>query len=168
MEKSKSFLALLASAALALFALQANAQEQRSLVLQDRKPQVWVNAGLLAYHFDRDKHYREFNYGLGAEAVYGPNHAVMAGTYNNSESHWSKYIGYQYRPWHWQPAGLDAFAGFAVNLIDGYPTMNNKGWFIAPFPVVGVEGKTFGANFVLLPNFKHGGAIAMQLKMKVW
>jgi hypothetical protein len=31
-----------------------------------------------------------------------------------------------------------------------------------------VEGKTFGANVLLIPNVKHGGAIALQIKMKVW
>jgi hypothetical protein len=171
MNKSKSFLTLLAAVALSLSlcAAHANAQqEQRSLVMQERKPEVWVNAGMLSYHFDRDKHYREFNYGIGAEAFFNPNHGAMIGTYKNSESSQSKYIGYQYRPWHWQPAGLDVHAGVAVALIDGYPNMNNKGLFIAPFPIVAVEGKNVGANFILLPNIKHGGALAIQLKLKVW
>ncbi len=142
--------------ALSLFTVASQAQE------------VWVNAGMLSYHFDRAKQYREFNYGLGAEALFAPNHALMAGTYKNSESHQSEYLGYVYRPLHWKPGGIDVSGGLAVNLIDGYPSMNNQGWFVAPFPVVMVEGKRIGANFVLLPNFKHGGAVAMQLKIKTW
>jgi hypothetical protein len=100
--------------------------------------------------------------------MFGPNHGLMAGIVKNSESHTTKYIGYQYRPFHWQPAGLDVSAGVAVALLDGYPTMNNKGWFITPLPMLSVEGKKIGANFIVIPNFKHGGAIALQLKMKVW
>ncbi|MBV8029911.1 MAG: hypothetical protein JO035_00225 [Betaproteobacteria bacterium] len=168
MGNSKSFLTLAAASALLLCTLGAHAQESRSLVMQDSKPDVWLNAGMLSYHFDRDKHYREFNYGLGAEAIFSPNHAAIVGTYKNSESHQSHYLGYEYRPFHWQPAGLEVSAGVAVSLIDGYPMENNTGWFIAPFPVLNVEGKQFGANFILIPNIKHGGALAMQLKMKVW
>jgi hypothetical protein len=171
MNNSKWFLTLLGGAALSLCALQAAAQEQRSLVMQERKTDVWLNAGFLSFHFDRSKHYREFNYGFGGEAILAPDHAVMAGVVKNSESETSHYIGYQYRPFHWQPASLDGVnvaAGLAVSLVDGYPTMSNKGWFIAPMPMVAVEGKKVGVNFILLPNIKHGGAVAMQLKLKIW
>ena len=34
--------------------------------------------------------------------------------------------------------------------------------------MLSVEGKRLGANFILIPNVKHGGALAMQLKLKVW
>jgi hypothetical protein len=131
------------------------------------KTQVWLNAGFLSYHFDRNKDYREDNWGLGAEAVFRPDHVAVIGTYLNSDYHRSRYIGYQWRPLHWQPWGLDVHGGITVSVVDGYPSMVDKGWFIAPTPVLAVEGKRFGANFVLIPN-KHGGAIAMQLKMKVW
>src|SRR3954468_5836517 len=141
MNKSKSFLTLLAGGALALCSLAASAQEQRGLVLPERKTDIWLNAGFLSYHFDREKHYREFNYGFGGEALFTPNHGVMAGIVKNSESETSKYIGYQYRPFHWQPGGVDVAAGVALSLVDGYPSMNNKGWFIAPMPMIAVEGK---------------------------
>ena len=168
MQNSKSFLRALGAGVLMLFALQAAAQDRVAPFVKERKTDVWINAGLLSYHLNRSKNYREFNYGLGAEAVVSPNHAFMAGTYMNSESQQSNYLGYQYRPFHWQPGGWDVSAGVAVSLIDGYPSMSNKGWFIAPFPIVAVEGKRLGANFMLIPNFKHGGAFAMQLKLKVW
>ena len=69
-------------------------------------PQVWLNAGLHSYHFNRNKDYREQNWGLGAEALLAPDHVVMVGTYLNSENARSHYIAYQWRPWHWQPGGL--------------------------------------------------------------
>ena len=171
MNKSKSFLAFAGAAALSLASTFSQAEDSRPLSFLDRKPDVWLNAGFLSYHFDTDKHYRDFNYGVGAEAMFSANHGLMAGRYKNSESEWSNYVGYEYRPFHWQPSfvnGADVFAGFAVSLMDGYPSMNNKGWFIAPFPFVGIEGKTVGANFIFVPNIKHGAAIAMQLKLKVW
>ncbi|MGE5640395.1 MAG: hypothetical protein ACM30H_09880 [Clostridia bacterium] len=167
MNKSMSFLAALACATLPLCAL-AQSTEGKTAAMQDSKPEVWVNAGMLSYHFDREKHYREFNYGVGAEAFFTPSHGVMVGTYKNSESQQSKYIGYQFRPWHWQPSGVNVHAGLALALLDGYPSMNDKGVFLAGFPFVAVEGKKVGANFLLIPNVKHGGAVAMQLKLKVW
>ena len=167
MNKSKSFLAV-AAAALLCCSLAANADEQRSPLFQDGKPEVWVNAGMLSYHFDRSKHYREFNYGLGAEAVFSPKHAAIAGLYKNSESHETRYLGYEYRPVTWRSAGLNVSPGLAVALLDGYPMQNNGGWFVAPFPVLSVEGKRFGANFIFIPNIKHGAALAMQLKVKAW
>lgn len=168
MHISKLFLTATTALALTLAASHIAAQDRGAPFVKERKTDVWINAGLLSYHLDRSKDYRELNYGLGAEAVLAPNHALMAGTYKNSESQRSNYLGYQYRPLHWQPAGLDVSAGLAVSLIDGYPSMNDKGWFIAPFPVLAIEGKRLGANFMLIPNFKHGGAFAMQLKLKVW
>jgi hypothetical protein len=159
MNKSKLFLSALAACSVAI-SLEAGAQEF--------KPQVWVNPGLFSYHFDRDKDYREKNWGVGAEYVFRPNHAAMIGTVINSENHRSRYLGYQWRPLHWQPYGVDVHAGVALSVVDGYPTMNNKGWFIAPMPMLAIEGKWLGANVMLLPNMKHGGAIALQLKLKVW
>ncbi len=156
MKNRKWFLALVAAAGAMGCVPCAHAQE------------VWVNAGMLSYHFDRSRPHREFNYGLGAEAIFAPDHALMAGTYKNSESFQSHYLGYVYRPFHWTPSGLKVSAGVALSVVDGYPSMNDRGWFAAPIPVVMVEGKKIGANFILLPNFNHGAALAMQLKLKAW
>ena len=168
MNKSMSFLIALGAGALSLFALPSAAQDRAAPFVKERKTDVWINAGLLSYHFDRNKNYREFNYGIGAEAIFTPDHGMMVGMVQNSESNTTKYVGYIYRPFHWKPAGLDVSAGVAVSLLDGYPSKNSGGWFIAPLPMLSVEGKTVGANFILIPNVKHGAAVAMQLKLKVW
>lgn len=160
MNKQKSFLCALIGCAATVCALEVGAQEYQ--------PKVWVNAGLLSHHFDRQKDYRESNWGLGAEYVFSPNHAAMIGTYLNSENKRSRYLGYQWRPLHWQPYGVNVSVGMAVSLIDGYPSMNNMGWFIAPMPIIALEYKNVGANFILVPNVKHGGAVAVQLKLAVW
>lgn len=155
---------LLLSAALGL----AAASPDVATAEQARSPEVWVNGGLLSYHFQRDRGYRERNWGLGVEAVLTPDHALMLGTYLNSENERSRYAGYQWRPLHWQPGGVRVSAGVAASLVDGYPTMNDRGWFLAAMPMLAVEGRTFGANFLVVPNVKHGGAIAVQLKLNVW
>jgi hypothetical protein len=158
MKNPTSFLAALCCCAALAFPAKA----------QENAPQVWVNGGLLSYHFNRNNDYREKNWGLGAEAVLAPDHAVILGTYLNSENRRSDYLGYQWRPLHWQPLGVDVSAGVALSLIDGYPTTNNEGWFLAPLPVLAIEGKRVGVNLILVPNFNRGAALAAQLKLKVW
>jgi hypothetical protein len=135
---------------------------------QDIAPQVWVNAGLLSYHLNRNNDYRERNWGLGAEAIVAPDHALLLGTYLNSENRRSHYFGYQWRPLHWQQQGIDVSAGVAVSAIDGYPTMNSGSWFLAPMPVLAIEGKRVGVNLILVPNLSQGVAIAAQLKLRIW
>jgi hypothetical protein len=158
MKKPTSFLAVLGCCA----ALASPARAQ------DIAPQVWINGGLLSYHLNRNKDYRERNWGLGAEAIVAPDHAFLLGTYLNSENRRSHYFGYQWRPLHWQPQGIRVSAGVAVSAIDGYPTMNNGSWFLAPMPLLAIEGKRVGVNLILVPNFSQGVAIAAQLKLKVW
>jgi hypothetical protein len=158
MKNPTSFLAALGCCA--ALALPARAQEN--------PPQVWVNGGLLSHHLNRNNDYREKNWGLGAEAILAPDHAFILGTYLNSENRRSDYLGYQWRPLHWQPLGVDVSAGAALSLIDGYPTTNNEGWFLAPLPVLAIEGKRVGVNLILVPNFSRGAALAAQLKLKLW
>jgi hypothetical protein len=129
--------------------------------------QVWVNAGFLSYHVDRNADYREGNWGLGAEAVFAPAHAAVAGAFTNSERERSRYLGYQWRPLRWQPSGVDVHAGVTLALVDGYPATRNGNVFLAPVPHVAVEGRRVGVNFVLLHN-GHTAALAMQLKLRVW
>lgn len=155
----KRFARMLAACA-GLACAQAGAQEF--------KPEVWVNPGLFSYHLERDRGYRERNWGLGAEYVFRRDHALMAGRVLNSENQRTSYLGYQWRPFHWAPGGAHVHAGLAVALLDGYPAMNNGGWFVAPLPTLGIEYGRVGANLVFLPNVKHGAAVALQLKLRVW
>jgi hypothetical protein len=135
---------------------------------QESSPQIWINGGLFSYHLKRGNNYRERNWGLGAEAIVAPDHVLLAGTYLNSENLRSHYAGYEWRPLHWQPYGLEVSAGVAVTAVDGYPTTNNGGWFVAPIPTLAIEGRRFGVNLVAVPNFKQGPAIAAQLKLRIW
>lgn len=133
-------------------------------------PQVWLNAGTYSYHFNRDKNFRENNTGLGAEVWLGDDHGLMAGTFMNSDDERSHYAAYQWRPLHWQPAGVHIGAGITLGAFDGYPRYRNGGWFPAALPVVSVEYKRVGVNFFFVPTIpdRLDGAISIQLKLRVW
>ena len=158
----KSLLNVAAAACASAFCACASAQDFIS------NYPVWVNAGLLSYHMDRNQGYRENNWGFGGETMFTRNHGMMAGTYLNSEHTRSRYFGYQWRPLHWSTGnGWSVSAGLSVNAIDGYPGTSSGGWFVAPLPILAVEYKNFGANFIAIPH-KNGGAVAVQLKLRVW
>ena len=131
------------------------------------RPQLWLNAGFLSHHFERSADYREDNWGIGAEAVLAPAHALVAGNFINSERVRSRYLGWQWRALRWKPRDFDVHAGVALALIDGYPATRGGNAFLAPAPYVALEGRRFGVNFVLLHNGETP-ALALQLKMRVW
>jgi hypothetical protein len=142
-------------------------------ISQENTPQVWINPGLYSYHFDRSANYRENNIGFGAEALLSADHGVMAGTFINSDRARSRYAAYQWRPLHWQPfesVGVGVSGGLLLSVIDGYPRMRDGGWFVAPLPLLVVEGKRLGANFTIVPNYGNRlhGAVSVQIKLRVW
>jgi hypothetical protein len=151
---------------IAFFASAAHAETKP----EETFPQVWLNPGIYSHHFDSSKGLRNNNIGLGAEVRLASDHALMAGTFINSNRQRSHYATYQWRPLHWQWAGLDIGAAIAVGGYDGYPNYRNGAWFVAPLPMLTVEGKTFGANISVIPTVanRFDGALAVQVKMRVW
>ncbi len=143
----------------------------RSAISAEYSPQVWINPGLYSYHFERNKNFRDNNVGAGVEVLLAKNHGVMAGTFINSDRARSRYVAYQWRPLHWEPfESFSVIAGVVLGAFDGYPRMRNGDWFVAPLPLLAVEGKRFGANFTVVPKYgdRLHGAVAIQLKLKVW
>jgi hypothetical protein len=132
--------------------------------------QVWLNPGIYSQHFDTGKGLRNNNIGFGAEALLAPDHVLMGGSFINSNRARTHYAAYQWRPLHWQYAGFNIGAGIAVGAFDGYPNYRNGAWFVAPLPMLAIEGKTFGANISLIPTVanRFDGALAVQIKMRVW
>lgn len=132
--------------------------------------QVWLNPGIYSLHFDSSKGLRNSNLGFGAEVKVAEDHRLMAGTFINSNSHRSRYAGYQWLPLHWQLKGVQIGAGVVAGAFDGYPNYRNGGWFVAPVPVLSIEGSTFGVNLTLIPTVanRFDGALALQFKVKVW
>jgi hypothetical protein len=149
---------------------QARAQTEAQTKPEKSFPQVWLNPGIYSLHFDSNKNLRNNNIGIGAEVWLASDHALLGGTFINSNGQRTRYASYEWRPLHWQWAGLDVGAGIIVGGFDGYPNYRNGAWFVAPLPVLSIEGKTFGANLSLIPTVanRFDGALAIQLKLKVW
>jgi hypothetical protein len=136
----------------------------------ETSPQVWLNAGTYSHHFNRDKNFRENNTGFGAEVWLSDDHALMAGPFMNSDDERSRYVAYQWRPFHWQPAGIRIGAGISLGAFDGYPRYRNGGWFPSALPALSIEYKMVGINLFLVPTIpdRIDGAISLQLKLRVW
>jgi len=133
-------------------------------------PQVWLNPGIYSHHFDRSQNFREENLGLGAEVLFTPDHGLIAGTYINSERARTRYGVYEWRPLHWQPAGINVSVAILAGAFDGYPRYRNGGWFLAAMPVLAIEGRRVGVNLSIIPTIKDrlDGAIAIQFKLRLW
>ncbi len=128
---------------------------------------IWLNPGFFTHHF-KHGNFREDNYGPGVEVDLAPQHALMAGSFINSDRERSRYAAYYWRPWRRQIGALDLGAGIVVGLIDGYSTTRNGSWFPAAVPAVSVEHRFLGANLAFIPHPKNGAALALQLKLRVW
>jgi hypothetical protein len=156
---------VLASSALRAAAAQADAAPQ-----EQTWPQVWLNPGIYSQHFDTSKGLRNDNIGFGAEVLLAQDHLLMAGSFINSNRARTHFGAYEWRPLHWQFSGFDVGAGIAVGAFDGYPNYRNGGWFVAPLPILAIEGRRLGANITLIPTIanRFDGALAVQLKLRVW
>ena len=132
--------------------------------------QVWVNPGFYSQHFKSSTRFRSDNWGVGAEVTFSPDHAVLAGSFINSDDRRSQYGAYWWRPLHWTVSDVGVHAGVVAAALDGYPNYRNGGWFVAPIPAVAIEGSRIGANIMVVPTIKNRvqGAIAFQLKLRVW
>ena len=133
-------------------------------------PRVWISPSIYSQHFDSSKNLRNNNPGLSVEVALARDHALIGGSYINSNRARTRFGAYEWRPLHWQVVGLNVDAGVALGAFDGYPNYRNGGWFIAPLPVVSVEGRYFGVNLSVIPTIRNrlDGALAVQFKFRVW
>lgn len=156
--------------ALALLGSMYAAGAQAGGMPQESWPQVWFNPGIYSQHFDSSKGLRNNNIGFGAEVALAGDHVLMAGSFINSNRARTRYGAYQWRPLHWQFSGFTVGAGIAVGAFDGYPNYRNGAWFLAPLPMLAIEGRTLGANISLIPTVanRFDGALAVQVKLRVW
>jgi hypothetical protein len=130
------------------------------------KNELWLNPGLLSYHFDQDKDFNGFNYGIGGEYKFSSVASVTVGTFRNSNYDQSNYIGA-----YWQPVAIGRVnIGFVAGAFNGYPNNNNGGWFPAILPAFTIEGKRFGLNLIIIPTLgdRVSGSLSFQLKVKVF
>lgn len=135
-------------------------------VNQTSQTSVWINHGFFSHHFERNKGFRENNYGMGVQVGLSPTNSFIGGAFRNSDDAHSRYLG-----WIWQPYKIDsARFGLWAGVLDGYPKMQNGGWFLAVFPMVSFEYKAVGVNLAVMPDYKDKlhGAIIGQFKLRVW
>ena len=115
---------------------------------------LWADAMLGSYHIHPDRHFEDFNPGIGAECGFRPEWAAAAGYFRNSLLRPSFYGGVIYAPesLHWGAARLGAMGG----VISGY----NYGRFgvgenhrtgLILTPTVILERGRFGANVIVVP-----------------
>lgn len=126
---------------------------------------VWINAGFRTRHFERNAGMKENNYGLGVQVALSQTNSVIGGEFRNSDDACSRYLA-----WIWQPYAIGpARFGLLAGAIDGYPRMQNGGWFPVILPVVSFEYKAVGVNLTLAPGYKDKlhGAVAAQFKLRV-
>lgn len=128
--------------------------------------ELWLNAGFYSYHFEQNKGLNNRNFGIGAEYRYATTGSIVAGTSNNSVRQRSRYAG-----WHWRPITLGpVYLGLVAGAVDGYPGVNNGGWFPIVIPAASFEYKSVGANLILIPGINENvyGALSLQLKVKLY
>ncbi len=144
----------------------AEALKPPQLVEAEPLRQVWLNAGFLSYHYQTNKGLNNTNFGLGGEYRFSNVHSVTAGEFNNSDRRTSHYVGLCWQPLAWGRLRLGAvIVGF-----DGYPGVQNGGWFMAAIPVASLEYEKVGANLIVIPESKDlgYGAVSLQLKIKLY
>jgi hypothetical protein len=160
-----------ALSALLLFSTSAVSHaEDRSTSMLDpanfTPESVWVNPGVLSYHFNQSAGYRGDNWGFGAQINFPHDLALLGGTFINSDRQRSDDAGIMWQPYSLGPIKLGGVAG----AFNGYPYFKNGAWFPAVLPMASTSYKWVGANVTIIPNYKNRlhGALVLQLLFKVW
>lgn len=153
--------------ACAMCAASSQGRAANEFVWTESKPlsEVWVNPGMISYHYQRDKDLNDFNPGLGVEYRYSTTWSVTGGVFYNSDREYSRYAGF-----YWQPLAFGKVRlGAVVGGFDGYPKMKDGGWFLAAIPMASYESGNLGLNFGLVPHYKDRlyGALSFQFKYRI-
>jgi hypothetical protein len=130
------------------------------------RSELWLNAGFFSHHFQQTAGFNNRNLGFGGEYRYSTVSAITAGEFYNSDRRTSHYVG-----WYWQPVQIGVVrAGLVTGGFDGYPMMQNGGWFVAAIPMLSVEYPRIGANLAIVPSYQNRlhGALSLQLKVKLF
>ena len=162
---AKLFFCLAALGALGTSAI-AVADDVIQIIQPESKSQVWVNPGMVSYHFQTNQNLNGGNWGAGVEYRFNTVASLTAGRFYNSDRAHSNYAGMYYQPIAIGPIKIGAVIGG----FNGYSSTNNGGWFPALLPALTWEGDWVGANVFVIPTVgdRVHGAISLQLKLKVW
>jgi len=135
------------------------------IIESEPKSQLWLNAGMYSYHYDKSQNFNNNNIGFGGEYRFSSVASVTIGGFKNSDSTHSNYAGL-----YWQPIAVGPISlGLVGGAFNGYQTTNNGGLFPAVFPAATIEGDWLGANLFFIPTVgdRVHGAVSLQIKLKV-
>lgn len=135
-----------------------------NVITAESRSELWLNAGMYSYHYDKSQNFNNNNIGFGVEYRFSSVASFTIGGFKNSDSTHSNYVGI-----YWQPIALGPInIGLVGGGFNGYQATNNGGWFPAIFPALTVEGRWVGANIFFIPTVgdRVHGAISLQLKLK--
>jgi hypothetical protein len=130
-------------------------------------PNLWVNAGMISYHFNREISHRDLNWGYGVQLFLSDSVSVLGGNFINSKYVRSNYAALAWQPLTWHSVRM----GFEVGALDGYPNIHNGKYFFAAMPCLSIRNELVGLNIILVPyygNNMHSSAITAQFIMRVW
>ena len=145
---------------------KTQASEFFSITKHETQSELWLNPGMMSYHFDRDRSFNSRNVGFGAEYRFSSVASATLGTYNNSYHESSKYIGA-----YWQPIQFGVFKlGAVAGIFNGYSKTNDGGWFPGLIPALTYEGDRFGVNILMVPSIpdRVAGSLSIQFKFKAF
>ncbi|MBI3901650.1 MAG: hypothetical protein HY306_01680 [Nitrosomonadales bacterium] len=127
---------------------------------------LWINPGLVSYHFDHSAGYRGKNWGFGAQSDLSEQLTVQAGNFINSDRVRSNYAGLAWQPLSWHSIRI----GVAAAAFDGYPAMRDGNWFFAAMPWISLRGERLGVNLTVIPSYgsRLHGAVSAQMIFRVW
>lgn len=143
----------------------ANSYGPINVIAPIEKSELWLNPGLMSYHFDQGRDFNAGNYGFGGEYKFSSVASLTLGTYRNSHYHHSNYIGA-----YWQPISIGPVnIGLVAGGFSGYSSTNNGGWFPAVLPALSLEGDWIGLNLIMIPTVSNrvAGSFSFQIKFKV-
>lgn len=133
---------------------------------------VWVDAMIGSHHFNPDKHFEQFNPGIGVECWFKPQWAATAGYFRNSLSKPSFYGGAVWAPefLHWGFIRFAAMGGFITGYDYGRWGLGHN-HTIGPVaaPIIMLDYKRVGANIILIPPIPSNDlpfTLGFQLKVK--
>lgn len=128
---------------------------------------LWISAGMISYHFNREASHRDLNWGYGIQSDLSDDVSVLGGNFINSKYVRSNYLGMAWQPLKWHSAKI----GFVFGAIDGYPDVHHGQPFIAAMPCVSIHNDLVGVNVTLVPyysNSMHSSAISAQMIVRIW
>lgn len=122
----------------------------------------YLNFGGVSYHYERDLHFNEFNYGIGYERDIQDNFSWSSGVYKNSLRRASIYLLWNYYPFQFSESWR---AGVTAGFSTGY---HHSAVIAEAAPTIEWRGERWALQGYLIPTIKPyvDGAAVLQVKYR--